>query len=424
MNTFDQILIRMGVDARGVVVGLNSVTSQVKSWGMTLAEEIKGKVGGFFAAGAVIEGFSKVREEVQEISRLSEELGVSTNFIQSLQLKSQQMGMSLESISRPFVFFNRQIGEAKRGIPSVIESLHDMGVISNQNQISTLTYAQAMSNLKVQFDKIGDAAKQDALLNEAFGRSSYQMAFIFRQTQAEFDKMNEGNFFTKFSPAAVTTIQRNWSGVKAVIYGIGATFSNVYGYAEKGTDIFANWLKQPLLQNPLKGFQAAKAVTDEQFKQIDNQNQMAQKAQDDIQVEQEKADLLSKQSDLLERQLELTSEISDRGKSSVEDMAEDYRRKLGLPKPRLYGVTPREATAYEIKNLEDRSSIAFEQGNDALYKSLQSEALRIRQANPWLKLSDRDPFMRTNIELQAINQQLGPVKEAANLILTEHKNGG
>ena len=411
----------MGVDARAVVTGLASVKATALGWATSLREELRGKIGAFLAAGTVLEGFNKVKEEILEISRLSEELGASTNFIQSLQLKAQQMGVGIESLTRPFVVFNRQIGEAKRGIPEAVEKLSDMGIITDKNQLATLNYTDAMRNLKIQFDKIGDSAKQDALLNEAFGNSAYRVAFIFRQSMGDFDKMTQGNFFTKFSRDSITDFQNLWSILKAGFYAIGVTITNT---ADIGVSAFRRMsIKLGFL------FKTGHVPSQAEINRLDDkyQEQLAsrQNANDadaqDIEVQQKKAEILTQQTALLERQTELTNEIADRGKVTIADMAEQARRLLGLPQPRLYSVSSRMRDALRIDNLERQSTLAFEKGDDATFQKLRSEADQLRQNSPWAKLQDRNPMQRTESELVRVNQQLGPVQEMAKLVLTEHK---
>jgi hypothetical protein len=422
MDNVEQILIRMGVDAKAVVLGMNQVSALAKGWAASLVEEVQGKLGTLFAAGAAIEGFNKVREEILEISRLSDELGTSTNFIQSLQLKAQQMGVGIETLTRPLVQFNRQVGEAKRGIPEAIEQLKDMGVISDKNQLATLTYAQAMASLKVQFDKIGDSAKQDALLNEAFGNSAYRVAFIFRQSMGEFQQMSEGNFFTKFSTDSINDFQSLWNAIKAGFYSVGVTVTN--GFDRAIYQPVKGIAQELALMVEKRKLFLRKSDWDELFQreQInDSIHESAALTQDDIEVQQKKAEILSEQAALLEHQTELQAEIADRDKSSISEMAEHYRRTLGLPQIREYGVSGREKQAYQVQTLEQRAAIAFNQGKDDLFLKLRSEADQLRASQPWLKLQDRNPLQRTEAELDRVNEQLGPVKEMAKLVLETHK---
>ena len=236
MNSLEQILIRMGVDAKAVVVGLNATSITIKSWASTISQEIgqrfapitkhlkgwgkefgselKGMLGRYLVATAAIEGLSEIKDRIVEIKRLSEETGAGTNFIQSLMLEAAKSGTSVEALTMPLVYFNRQIGQAAMGVPQAQVKIHDLGISLRNSKGEVLSFEEAMKQLKTSYDKIGDASKRDALLFDAFGRSAFRMSPIFAQTSKDFNKMFEGNFFTRISSGAIDDFQNMWNGIK------------------------------------------------------------------------------------------------------------------------------------------------------------------------------------------------------------------
>jgi hypothetical protein len=429
MNDFEQILIRMGVDARAVVGGLNQVGAYARGWAASLITDLQGKFGRFISAVGFItiaEGqLEKMKEETMEVARLSDELQASTNFVQYLQKQAERTGIGIESLVRPLVVFNREVGNAKRGLPDAIERLSDMGVISNRGQLAALSYAQAMQNLKGQFDKIGDAAKQDALLNEAFGNSAYRVAFLFRESRAQFNEIfdeENGPFFTGYTMEGISETSKLFASFVSAWRDIRSTTANVFGslvfVSRTGIELFGQLWKNQRLDLD-KAQQSVKNIEQDQLTTVARSGEAQSQ---DIEVQQQKADIISNQNQLLERQTELTAEIIDRNKSSISEMADQARRRLGIPTPREYGVSARERQALRIDTLEKQATIAFNQGNDLLSNQKTSEALQLRAALPWAKLQDRDPLQKTNSELKDVNTKLAPVSAMANLVLSEHRN--
>jgi hypothetical protein len=123
----------------------------------------------------------------------------------------------------------------------------------------------------------------------------------------------------------------------------------------------------------------------------------------------------------MQRQSELTSEILDRNKSSISEMAAHARKMLGIPEPRNYTVSVRDREALRIDTMEKQAKIAYEHGDDQKGQRLTSEALQARAAFKGGTLKDRDPMGKTEVELAKVNLQLEPVKRMADLINETHK---
>jgi hypothetical protein len=141
----------------------------------------------------------------------------------------------------------------------------------------------------------------------------------------------------------------------------------------------------------------------------------AEKVQQSIEQEQTRVDIQTKFLELKEKERELTAEIADQGKSSVQEMAAEARKITGLKEP-IHTLSPRLMNALRIDTLEKRAKIAFEQGRDQLHDQLMNQAQQLRSADTGLMDKDRNPMKRTETELQIVNQQLKPVAEMAEQV--------
>ena len=119
--------------------------------------------------------------------------------------------------------------------------------------------------------------------------------------------------------------------------------------------------------------------------------------QDGIEVQQEKNKITEEYNGLLERQSELKSEIDDRDKMTISQMAADARRKLGIPEPRNYTVSARQREALRIDTLEKQASIAFEKGDDRKFQKLRSEADQARAGFAGGTYRDRNPTAKIEL---------------------------
>lgn len=417
---FEQILIRLGVDATAVTSGLGRVASTVKAWGVSLVQSMKSSIGRLFLAGAAIEGLNKMKDKILEVARVSKETGANTNFVQGLMQESEKVGLDFHEMTGGIAKFNKLIGEAKMGSASALIKLKDMGIVTNSTKVSTLNFTGAMHNLAIQFDKLNDKQKQAYLLNQAFGKSYAALQPIFERGVGNVDKLSSFNPFTKIGKDAISSFSDVWRAVKTEGIIVGSTLTNILAVPftafRKAFQVLgaasAGQFKNKDILNTLK------SIDDAEEKQMAEKSLQAAADEEGINVSELKAKILDQQNSLLEKQSELTSEIADRAKSSVEDLANKTRKLMGIKSPKELDrtVTKRGMIAAHIQELEQKSELEWEQGNDSKSKRLQSEADQIRQASPWLKRQDRNPMQRTESELQRVNMQLEPVKRMAELV--------
>lgn len=425
---FEQIMIRLGVDGTAVKAGLGKVGAQVKAWGASMAEGFKeytnGIMKGFIGAEAVtkaIEYLDGIKDKILEIGRISNETGANTNFIQSLMEESEKAGVPFEALTGGIARFNKTLGAAKFGNTDAVENLRDMGVITGDTSLKTLTFTGAMHNLAVSFDKLNDKQKQAYLLSQAFGKSAAAMAPIFENGAAGIDEMSRGNFFTKISSGTIGDFQTVFSSIKTASTAAMATVANYLDIPFKYTRKWAQGLGEistGVLPFTAKWKQDFASMNAEQEGINEKKAIAAMADKEGISVAEMKTKILNEQTDLMEKQADLSAEIADRDKESVTEMASRARKLTGIKGPleMMHTMTPRMRTALHIETLEERAKVAFLKGDDKGSSRLQSEADQVRKANPWLKRSDVNPMAKTEIQLAQVNAQLEPVKRMAELI--------
>ena len=424
----DQILIRMGVDAKAVSLGLNQVSSLAKGWATSLTHELKGKIGGFLVAGFALEALNETRRKMLEIKDLSEETGLSTNFIQGMMLRQAKMGKSIDDIVMPLQKFNKMIGEAKMGVPSAIKNLYDLGIISQGSAVKTLTLSSAMAKLAEKINNVEDGSRRAAMLAQAFGKGGFKMVDVLEGGTAGVESMESANPFIKMQPETIGIFVNAWGAVKQASYIVAATTSNILGetlhvayavqqYFMRSGNLLYGWTYYTnLVKKDIESFTGTK----EKSKELTAFESEAEK--EGLSVEEAKLKLQQQETDLLEKQLELTSAINDRNKPTIAMMAAHARKMLGLPEPKNYSVSANDRLALRIENLNKKATFAYERGDIAGGQALTSEADSLRKGlGESVSLKERDPMRSATIQLEKVNAQLGPVKEAADLILGEHR---
>lgn len=438
---FEQIMIRLGVDGTAVKAGLGRVTAMVKAWGASLAQGIRS----YFtdAAGSIMKGFlgaeavqgvisylGKIKDKIIEINRISNLTGSGTNFTQSLMSIASKSGISVDSLIQGISHFNAILGKAKSGNAEAIIELKDMGVITEFTKVKTLNFTSAINNLSVSFDKLNDKQKQAYLLNQALGRGYAAFIPMFQKGSGFISSMSNSGFFTRISPQAINDYITLWQSIKKVSSGAMATVANSLDKAFRNSAGTKSWQAVGIFFGLLGKLSTGHLRQTDYVAQheLENQDRInAGKAleltadKEGISVAELKTRILDEQTQLIERQAELTSEITDRDKESVAEMASRARKLTGIKGPleMLHTITPRMRTALRIETLEERAKVAFLRGDDGTSNRLQSEADQVRKSNPWLKRSDVNPMAKTEAQLQIVNTQLEPVKRMAELVNKE-----
>ncbi len=431
--SIEQIMIRLGIDGTAINSGLGKVGAQVKAWGASLALGMKEYFGsitkGFLGAEVISKGFEflgEVKNKILEIARVSKETGANTNFVQSIMLQAEKSGILFEELTQGIARFNKTLGAAKMGDVNATKTLSDIGVITKDTTVRTLTFTGAMHNLGVSFDKLNDKQKQAYILQQAFGKGYAQLTPLFENGVGAIDKMSQGNFFTRISEGSIGDFETIWHSFKTGAQSAMATVANLIDVPVMAVRKY--WQTIGLITTGVMPF------TKKWRQDMDSMNKVQEEIntgkameimadKDGVTVSEEKRRILQEQADLLEKQADLSATIADRDKLSVQEMDARYRRLTGVrgPLEQMHTVTPRMRIAHNIETLEERAKVAFLRGDDATSNRLQGEADQIRKANTWLKREDINPMLKTESELTKVNLKLEPVKRMAEMVTRDAK---
>ena len=403
---FNQILIRLGIDATAVPAGLAKTTAYVKGWGTSLAHDMKSGLFRMFAAGFVadkmIEGLSEIKGKILEIHRAQEDLGggAITNFLQSMFNLSERMGISYEGLSTPLIKFKRTLDQAKldpQGIQA--QNLVRYGIITNVADLKTQDFVKSLGKLSDAYVKSGKNLKILQDMGIRMGGNFPAFQNIMSLGGKAIEDMNKDNFFTKMTPETIESFSQFYSGAKKVGQITAATFANAFSAT-------VNSIGGQNIVDALYGVKELEDQSDE-------------KIAESLQMEQKRVEINEKLRALLFEQSTLQSEIADRNKESVKSMADTARKALGLISPlqmASHTVTPLMRQALKIDTLEERATIASRRGDPLLAGRLQGEADQLRASNQNLRRADRNPMEGTEFKLEQIQQELAPISDMATFI--------
>ena len=167
--TFEEVLIRLGIDGSSIKAGLRSVEDQVKVGAEKIAGSYKEAFTKAGAAGVAMLGFDKLKELVaetiqwgREISKASEEMGISTDFFQGLGSAARKSGEDIDRVSSAMMRLNLKISEAQNGNDEAQNAFKKWGI--NYDGKTT-------EEVFMQMVKLRDATNEDAMFFDLLGRN-------------------------------------------------------------------------------------------------------------------------------------------------------------------------------------------------------------------------------------------------------------
>jgi hypothetical protein len=417
----EEFILRIGANANALKSELGRAGAFAKAWATTLVEDMHSKIGRMFAAGFMLDKgmeFAKrtlenIQEKILAVKRAQNELpGTNANFIQGMFNFLEKIGLSYEMVSKPLLKFKQTLDVAKAapGGQEMQQLIH-YGIATSAADLRTQKFTVSVAKLSEAYLKYG---KNLQVVKDLVGKESLNPALLalLELGPEKLNSMNKFNFFSDISQNAVNTGVGIVGAKKTLGQVLTATSANLL--EQFATHFLAATLFRGNGQAE-QGLEGAKKILELKGKAENATAEEIAQIGENLQQEQARVDIQTKFLELKEKERELTAEIADQGKSSVQEMAATARKITGLKEP-IHTLSPRMMNALKIDTLEKRAKIAFEQGRDQLHDQLMNQAQELRSADTGLMDKDRNPMKRTETELQIVNQQLKPVAEMAEQV--------
>jgi len=147
--------------------GLVALGKKVLNAGMAFAKfAIKGVL---IAATALAVFVAKAFMAIDDVAKLSKQLGLSTESITAYSLAAEQAGIDNTTFTKSLSKFNRTLGEAKLGIGEGATAFKQLGL--SQQDVAKMSPDDALNAVAEKLSKVKDKAIQAALAQDLFGRA-------------------------------------------------------------------------------------------------------------------------------------------------------------------------------------------------------------------------------------------------------------
>jgi hypothetical protein len=185
----EEVLIRMGMDARPVAQALRGIKAKFRSFKDELGNMFKGGSGGgiggmlkggllgMAAAGgaAWLNGAKEAVQYAKEIRHVSEELGVSASTLQAWSLKVAKSGGDAELAEKALEKLSIKLGAARSGTKDAVDLFRDLGLSLTDSTGHAKNTESVLNDVADKFKEIKDPTLQAHLAFELFGKSGIKV---------------------------------------------------------------------------------------------------------------------------------------------------------------------------------------------------------------------------------------------------------
>lgn len=246
--------IKLTADASGAQRAVAAFTKTAEKQVAGIGKELTGRIAGAFSAGVVVSavlGFvNSVRNSVDEIKDLSDQLGISTDEVQRLQKAANDTGVKFGVITTALQKIEQKKAEALAGDTKSQDLFGILGIDAN---------ASSLEILKAAASKIGGQANENAAAFELIGKK----AVIIRNIVAELKAQGGIKLITEDEIAKLDKVQSKLEEAKRELVATAAgPMAEVVNFATnvlKGGGAFAKSFALSVSKDDARGAGSAAA---------------------------------------------------------------------------------------------------------------------------------------------------------------------
>ena len=163
------MLVKLGVDATKFETDLKRVQGLGEKFGTSFKNAISNKLGQAFAASSVVAFTKHLMNSADEITDLAQQLNITTDEVQRLQILSSETGVSFERLTYVLTKFEDARLKATSGDKDAIKTLEDLGLTIDQLNNAQLSNIQLAVKSSENHKLSGQSAKTSSAMIELYG---------------------------------------------------------------------------------------------------------------------------------------------------------------------------------------------------------------------------------------------------------------
>jgi phage-related protein len=204
----------------GLSSGLASIGTSLASVVNPATLAAAGIAGIGAAAAAVVSGLSSLEAETERLQNAADKLGVSFNFMQTLQKAAEMSGVSFDTVNGAMTRLLKTLAGADEESKQATAALGRLGV--SLTDLEGLDSEQQLKLIGERLQGIEDPAKRAAAATAIFGKSGAELLPFFNNLGTAEQTLNRFNArLSEIDVGRVLALGDSFDAVKASLSGVG-----------------------------------------------------------------------------------------------------------------------------------------------------------------------------------------------------------
>jgi len=157
--------------------GFNSLNKNINST-QSAMKKLAGAFAGVFAVRQIVEFGNATLKLADDIGKVSDSLGVNTEFLQKYQFAAQQSGLATEEFNKGMQNFTKMVGQAQLRTSEAGRTLQKLGVQVKNADGSVKGAEEVFVELFEALDDVGSQFEKNAILADLMGRAGVKLAVM------------------------------------------------------------------------------------------------------------------------------------------------------------------------------------------------------------------------------------------------------
>lgn len=217
------IKITAGFDGTAFKRGVTSVKADMKRFAAETAQNWKQA----FSVAAAVAGMRELGARMAALKRQSEDIGASTDFLQSLGRMSVKFGGQAEDADNALAKLAETIGQARTEGGAAEEKFTKFGIALYNANGEAKTTEEVFKNVADRYRQASDAATKAAIALEFFGKTGRNINNILGEGAAGIDEYTAQmrRYGLVASETNVARVAEAWADLQANITGAGTSLA-------------------------------------------------------------------------------------------------------------------------------------------------------------------------------------------------------
>lgn len=219
----NKLTIKINGDASDFDKSLSSITGSLKSFG--------GMLAGIAGAGAMGALLKSSIDTADELSKLSQKVGVNIEQLSAMNYAAGLADVSTEALAKGMAKLNKAMYDASGGSKEQVDTFKALGVSVTDSTGQLRKSDEVMMDIAERFSKMEDGAAKTALAMKVFGKSGADMIPLLNGGREEMQKATEearrfGIVLTEEAGKQAEEFNDNLTRFKTVAGGLAMTLAN------------------------------------------------------------------------------------------------------------------------------------------------------------------------------------------------------